>query len=126
MGVNRQAGSNYPIMAMQERVLSVLGCRYTDDVLLDAPWQITTEMVKSLGITCVARGTTYDFREPGSDEGGERDNADAAAIQVRRVGKSHPHAVPQAMGIVVELESTNDLTVEVIASRLQARHSETT
>ena len=23
---------------MQERVLSVLGCRYVDDVLLDAPW----------------------------------------------------------------------------------------
>jgi len=26
----------------------VLGCRYVDDVLLDAPWQVTPEMIATL------------------------------------------------------------------------------
>ena len=39
--VNRQRGSNHPIMNLHERVLSVLGCKYVDDVLIDAPKIIT-------------------------------------------------------------------------------------
>ena len=38
--VNRHRGGNLPIMNMNERILSVLGCKYVDDVLLDAPWTI--------------------------------------------------------------------------------------
>merc|ERR1712087_732948 len=55
--VNRHKGSNHPVMAMNERVLSVLGCQYVDDVLLDAPWAVTQEMVATLRIsTVVQRG----------------------------------------------------------------------
>lgn len=32
---------NLPIMTLHERVLSVLGCKYVDDVLIDAPYTIT-------------------------------------------------------------------------------------
>lgn len=39
--VNAQRGLNMPIMNLNERVLSVLGCAYVDDVLIDAPLQIT-------------------------------------------------------------------------------------
>lgn len=39
--VNRYRGSNMPIMNLHERVLSVLGCKYVDDVLIDAPFVIT-------------------------------------------------------------------------------------
>ena len=38
--VNRYRGSNMPIMNLHERVLSVLGCKYVDDVLIDAPYGI--------------------------------------------------------------------------------------
>jgi len=44
---------NLPIMNLQERVLSVLGCRYTDDVLIDAPYIITKDMINSLNISKV-------------------------------------------------------------------------
>ena len=30
-----------PIMTLHERVLSVLGCKYVDDVLIDAPYSIS-------------------------------------------------------------------------------------
>jgi ethanolamine-phosphate cytidylyltransferase len=39
--VNTYWGSNMPIMNLHERVLSVLGCKYVDDVLIDAPYAIT-------------------------------------------------------------------------------------
>lgn len=39
--VNTYRGGNFPIMNLHERVLSVLGCKYVDDVLIDAPYKIT-------------------------------------------------------------------------------------
>merc|ERR1712107_808826 len=58
--VNELRGSNHPIINMHERVLSVLGCRYVDDVLLDAPRIVTTDMIKSLNIGLVVQGTVRD------------------------------------------------------------------
>uniref|UniRef100_M4B8B6 ethanolamine-phosphate cytidylyltransferase n=2 Tax=Hyaloperonospora arabidopsidis (strain Emoy2) TaxID=559515 RepID=M4B8B6_HYAAE len=58
--VNAHRGLNYPIMNLHERVLSVLGCKYVDDVLIDAPWQVTPEMVASLNISVVVHGTHRD------------------------------------------------------------------
>jgi len=53
--VNRMQGMNLPLMNLHERVLSVLGCRYVDDVLIDAPYEITQEMIASLNIVEVVR-----------------------------------------------------------------------
>ena len=41
MQVNKHRGMNLPIMTLHERVLSVLGCKYVDDVLIDAPYTIS-------------------------------------------------------------------------------------
>lgn len=57
--VNQQRGSNLPIMNLHERVLSVLGCKYVDDVLIDAPYIISQEMISSLKIDVVLKGS-YD------------------------------------------------------------------
>jgi ethanolamine-phosphate cytidylyltransferase len=43
--VNVQNGSNYPIMNLNERVLSVLGCKFVDDVVLDAPWEVSIHLI---------------------------------------------------------------------------------
>lgn len=55
--VNKCFGGNLPLMNLHERVLSVLGCRYTGDVLVDAPLEISPDMIASLGITEVVSGT---------------------------------------------------------------------
>ena len=44
---------NLPIMSLHERVLSVLGCKHVDDVVIDAPFVITRDMVNSLNISVV-------------------------------------------------------------------------
>jgi ethanolamine-phosphate cytidylyltransferase len=58
--VNRIHGMNLPLMNLHERVLSVLGCRYVDDVLIDAPLVVTPEMMKSLNISEVIHGKRID------------------------------------------------------------------
>ena len=51
---------NLPLMNLNERVLSVLGCRYVDDVLIDAPYIVTAAMIRSLNISEVVHGTNTD------------------------------------------------------------------
>jgi ethanolamine-phosphate cytidylyltransferase len=65
--VNKRRGVNLPLLNFHERVLSVLGCRFVDDVLLDAPFQITREMISSLRINEVVRGTNTDLGDNGAD-----------------------------------------------------------
>jgi len=45
-------------MNLHERVLSVMGCKHVDDVLIDAPRIITPEMIHSLKIDEVVYGKT--------------------------------------------------------------------
>ena len=99
--VNRHRGSNFPIMNLNERTLSVLSCRHVGDVVIDPPWHMTRDMIAALGITTVAHGSTHDP----NDDGGK-----------------DPYEVPKAMGIFVELESKVGLTVDSIVERIKANH----
>jgi ethanolamine-phosphate cytidylyltransferase len=47
-------------MNLHERVLSVLGCKYANDVLIDAPVEISPDMIASLKISEVVHGTVSD------------------------------------------------------------------
>jgi len=103
--VNAHRGANHPVLCMHERMLSVLGCRYVDDVLLDAPWLVTREMLTTLGVSVVVRGSTRDCPECFGE------NTD-------------PLAVPRSMGILQEVESQSRLTIEEIFRRLQLRRAD--
>ncbi|ETV85816.1 hypothetical protein H257_02379 [Aphanomyces astaci] len=97
--VNKHRGLNYPIMNLHERVLSVLGCRYVDDVLIDAPWEITKEMIASLRLKVVVHGSRRD---------GHDDPAEMAV---------HYKAARDA-GIYVEVPSPRTLDVNDIVARI--------
>jgi len=56
--VNRYKGSNYPIMNLNERVLSVLACKYVDEVVIGAPYEVTKELMEHFNIDLVVHGTT--------------------------------------------------------------------
>lgn len=59
--VNFFRGSNYPILSLHERVLMVLACRYADDVVIGAPYEISSDLIKSLNIkTVVAAKSNED------------------------------------------------------------------
>ena len=102
--VNRERGCNLPLMNLHERVLSVLGCRYVNDVLIDAPEVITPQMIQSLGIHEVISGTRGDgFYDSTTKED-----------RYRFVKKA---------GIFVELPSPTKFTLSNIIDRIQANQA---
>ncbi|KAJ1461941.1 hypothetical protein M885DRAFT_505958 [Pelagophyceae sp. CCMP2097] len=100
--VAKRRRGHAPIMNMQERVLSVLGCRFVDDALIDAPAGVTREMVESFGITIVASGA------PPEALAASRPDVD-------------PFAVPKALGIFQNIQSDSDLCSVAIADRISGR-----
>jgi len=97
--VNRERGYNLPLMNLHERVLSVLGCKFVDDVLIDAPQLITPQMVQSLNINEIVHGSKED------------DLADCTHEERYKYAKS--------AGIYVQLESPSKFSLANIISRIR-------
>jgi len=53
--VNCRLGVNYPIMNLHERALTVLSCKYVDEVIIGTPVHISSYMIDSLKINTVVR-----------------------------------------------------------------------
>lgn len=45
---SEQRGAHFPLMHLHERALGVLACRYVDEVIIGAPWEITKDMVRDI------------------------------------------------------------------------------
>jgi ethanolamine-phosphate cytidylyltransferase len=103
--VNQHRGSNLPLMNLHERVLSVLSCRFVDDVLIDAPYEITPEMVASLNIAEVVHGTNSDDIGILSHNGEERYAA--------------RYKYPREIGIFTMIESPSNFKLGSIIKRIQ-------
>ena len=84
-----------PIMTLNERVLSVMGCKLADDVLIDCPPIITEEMMSSLKIDVVAT-----FRQDDDDDNDDTASASDSGDQAA----SDPLNVPRARGVLVDLD----------------------
>ncbi|KAL3644243.1 Ethanolamine-phosphate cytidylyltransferase [Castilleja foliolosa] len=96
-------GSHFPLMNLHERSLSVLACRYVDEVIIGAPWEVTKDMMTTFNISLVVHGTVAENN---------------AFLN----GKPDPYAVPRSMGIFQTLESPKDITTMSIARRIIANH----
>jgi ethanolamine-phosphate cytidylyltransferase len=97
--VNQVRGMNFPLMNLHERVLSVLGCRHVDDVLMDAPYEVTADMLASLQITEVVYVAHSDS---------DVNDSTLARLQVA-----------QERGMLHRMESTSDFNVGSLLHRIQ-------
>ncbi|XP_020594107.1 ethanolamine-phosphate cytidylyltransferase-like isoform X2 [Phalaenopsis equestris] len=100
-GFNR--GAHRPIMNLHERSLSVLACRYVDEVIIGAPREISKDMITTFNISLVVHGTIAE-------------NMDY--IKER----SNPYSIPMDMGIFKIIESPLDITTSTIIKRIVANH----
>jgi ethanolamine-phosphate cytidylyltransferase len=100
--VSQYRGKNYPILNLQERVMNILALKYVDDVVIAAPWSITEDLIRSLKISLVIQGSTKKF-----------DDDYLSAVD--------PYEVPKKLGIYKQVESSSELTNEVLVNRLIAR-----
>jgi cytidyltransferase-like protein len=99
--VNQKKGFGWPVMNLHERVLSVLSCRYVDEVIIGAPWAITEELIKVQRISIVARGTVSD-----------------PAYKVTSDEYDHAFETPRSLGILRNITSPTKLTTSDIVQRI--------
>ncbi|KAK8447152.1 hypothetical protein SEVIR_8G008700v4 [Setaria viridis] len=101
--ISSTRGRHRPIMNLHERSLSVLACRYVDEVIIGAPWDVSKDMITTFNISLVVHGTIAENMDFMEDD-------------------SNPYAVPIAMGIYCRLESPLDITTSTIIRRIVANH----
>ncbi|KAJ4780076.1 Ethanolamine-phosphate cytidylyltransferase [Rhynchospora pubera] len=101
--VSSTRGPHRPIMNLHERSLSVLACRYVDEVIIGAPWEVSKDMITTFNISLVVHGTIAENMDFLKEE-------------------SNPYAVPMAMGIYQQLESPLDITTSTIIKRIVSNH----
>ncbi|XP_050380724.1 ethanolamine-phosphate cytidylyltransferase [Argentina anserina] len=101
--VSANRGAHRPIMNLHERSLSVLGCRYVDEVIIGAPWEITKDVITTFNISLVVHGTVSENKNFEKETG-------------------NPYEVPISMGIFKVLESPLDITTSTIIRRIVSNH----
>lgn len=95
--VNRYKGSNYPIMNLHERVLSVLACKYVSEVVIGAPYTVTKDLMDHFKVDIVIHGTTRVMNDA--------DGRD-------------PFEYPKQIKKFITVDSGNDMTTEKIVDRI--------
>lgn len=95
--VNEYKGSNYPIMNLHERVLSVLACKYVNEVVIGAPYCVDNNLIDHFKVNVVCHGKTDISLENGTID---------------------PYAIPKQSGKFQILDSGNDMTTEKIVERI--------
>ncbi|KAL3877222.1 hypothetical protein ACJMK2_034959 [Sinanodonta woodiana] len=95
--VNRYKGANFPIMNLQERVLSVLACKYVSEVVIGAPYSVTKELMDHFKVDLVCHGLTPVMPD---------------------VDGSDPYAEPKSRGKFKIIDSETDLTTQMVIDRI--------
>ncbi|PSS17705.1 Ethanolamine-phosphate cytidylyltransferase [Actinidia chinensis var. chinensis] len=101
--VSANRGAHRPIMNLHERSLSVLACRYVDEVIIGAPWEVSKDMITTFNISLVVHGTVAEDNDFQKE-------------------KCNPYAVPISMDIFKLLASPLDITTSTIIRRIVSNH----
>ncbi len=85
-----------PVLTMRERVAAIEGCRYADEVIPDAPLEVTRAWVEAHDIDLVAHGDDFD------------------ETRLRRM-----YGEPMAMGILRTVPYTAEISSSEIIQRIR-------
>jgi len=96
-----KARTGGPVMNLQERILSVLSCRFVDEVVIGAPYILSDELIKSNNIAVVVTGTVQD-------------RSTAPEIPADRF------AIAKQLGYFHQIASPRTLTTSDILDRIKA------
>lgn len=97
--------SGAPVMNLFERALSVLACRYVDDVVMGAPLQISNDLVRTFNVDKVVMGTVSESH------------------RATTAPADDPRALPQKLGMLHQFDSPLKLSSSDIIDRVMAKRS---
>lgn len=97
--IRKVRGPNFPLMNLNERVLSVLSCLYVDEVVIGAPYSVTKDVLEKIyKVEVVAHG--LDSALPDSDQ-------------------QDPYKLPKELGIFKTIETKySNVTYNTIIERI--------
>ncbi|CAI7780309.1 unnamed protein product, partial [Closterium sp. NIES-53] len=101
--VRANRGQHHPIMGMHERCLSLLACRSVDEVVLDAPWVVSDQLIAAYNISLIVHGTV-------------------AESNPLCQGEEQRYAAARARGMVREVQSAAETTTTTIVTRIVDNH----
>lgn len=96
--VCERRGPHQTIMGLHERALSVLACKYADEVIIGAPGVISEDLLTTFGIDCVVRGTIHETMD--------------------RSSEARRYELPVQKGMFARMESPSDVTSSTIIKRI--------
>jgi len=112
--VNMIRRNGLPILNLYERTLSLLSCKYVDEVIIGAPFVITEDLIKTMNVSVVAKGTVSDA-------------LNANTLVTMSLGYNQEtvesliaceYAVPRSLGILREFNSTSTMTALSVVERI--------
>jgi cytidyltransferase-like protein len=124
--LNKWMGANYPIMNVYERTLSVLSCRFVDEVIIGAP-EITEQFLKDYNIASsstappTSLSSTRTSRRP---TGSPPPSASASSKRFRAPRRSPPARSSSAFSSIAP-SSSSVSRPSLLAKHHQCRQSET-
>lgn len=97
--IKKVRGPNFPLMSLNERVLSVLSCRYVDEVVIGAPYSVTRDVLEKIyKVSVVAHGVNSAL--PDSED-------------------QDPYKLPKELGIFKTIQTQySDHTYNTIIDRI--------
>lgn len=98
--VTKRRGAHLPIMSLHERALSVLACRYADEVIIGSPLILTEDLLTTFNISLVVRGSMHE-------------TADRLAAS-----ESQRYAVPKTKKALKYIKSPSSMTSETLIRRI--------
>lgn len=109
-------GYNYPILNIYERSLSLLSCKYIDDIILGAPRKITKDLITTFNIQVVCSGDLMDSNVRQYPY--TVDHSPRKSFIKYDNEKDDPYYIPKLLGIYRIVHSTRDLTIHDIVFRI--------
>lgn len=102
--VNSLKGSALPVLNLHERVLSVLACRFVDEVVIGAPYIINEKMLQQLHIAIVVHGSCSDYSN---------------STVITNPDHPDPYQIPKQLNLYRQFHSKfTELTTSTIISRI--------
>jgi ethanolamine-phosphate cytidylyltransferase len=107
--VHKIKGSRFPLQNAYERSLSVLGCRFVDDVLLDAPYEVTSAMIDTLQIKHVIKLGNDGICNKSDTK---NDTAPNSSLEIDRF------LDPRQAGILEVIENSSGFSIDKVFRRI--------
>ena len=113
----------YPILSMEERMLSLLGCKHVSDVLMNAPHVLSSDFLSALDVSYVVTDISQDIASENvkikldndtlEQNNEDKENADIKVSDVS-ADESDPLRIPREKKILRLVEPSFKITGTII------------